>query len=46
MKVRSLSGKRIIEVYLANRVSEEPFLSCFRRLGIAPFKERLYAKSD
>ncbi|MEE8042552.1 MAG: nitrite/sulfite reductase [Pseudomonadales bacterium] len=38
--------EQIIEVYLANRVSEEPFLSCFRRLGIAPFKERLYAKSD
>ena len=38
--------EQIIEVYLANRVSEEPFLSCFRRLGIAPFKERLYAEPD
>jgi sulfite reductase (NADPH) hemoprotein beta-component len=33
----------LIEVYLSNREGEERFLDTFRRLGIKPFKERVYA---
>ena len=41
----------ILEVYLENRLesdseNQESFLSCFRRIGIAPFKERVYATTD
>jgi sulfite reductase (NADPH) hemoprotein beta-component len=36
--------ERIIEVYLEQRGSEdESFLACYRRVGMAPFKERIYA---
>lgn len=35
--------ERILDVYLENRVDDEPFLSCFRRIGISSFKERVYA---
>jgi sulfite reductase (NADPH) hemoprotein beta-component len=37
--------ERLIEVFLENRVEDEPFISCFRRIGIEPFKERVYAES-
>jgi sulfite reductase (NADPH) hemoprotein beta-component len=34
---------RIVEVYLESRLSEdESFLACYRRIGMAPFKTRLY----
>ncbi|MDB5967671.1 MAG: nitrite/sulfite reductase [Hydrocarboniphaga sp.] len=36
--------KKIIDVYLSLRNSEdESFLACYRRVGMAPFKARLYA---
>ncbi len=34
---------RILEVYRAQRLEEEPFLDTVHRLGIRPFKERAYA---
>ncbi len=34
---------RILEVYVENRVEEERFLDTYRRIGIEPFKERVYA---
>ncbi|SEP78258.1 sulfite reductase (NADPH) hemoprotein beta-component [Solimonas aquatica] len=37
--------ERIIDVYLEARDSEEEsFLACYRRIGMAPFKARLYAE--
>jgi len=35
--------KRLIDVYLENRTPEERFIDTVRRLGSAPFKERVYA---
>ncbi len=36
--------ERIIQTYLAERDSEEEsFLACYRRVGMAPFKARIYA---
>ena len=35
----------ILDVYLAYRIEDESFLHCFRRIGMAPFKERAYAKA-
>ena len=34
----------ILSTYLALRTEEEPFLDTYRRVGIDPFKERVYAK--
>ena len=37
--------RTIVEVYLDQRRDEdETFLQCYRRVGMAPFKERLYAE--
>ena len=36
---------RIVEVYREKRQDEEPFIDAVRRLGVAPFKERVYAKT-
>lgn len=37
--------ERIVAVYLEQRNSEdETFLQCYRRVGMAPFKSRLYAE--
>jgi sulfite reductase (NADPH) hemoprotein beta-component len=33
----------IVETYVANRKEGESFLACYRRIGIDPFKETLYA---
>lgn len=33
----------IIEVYVENRRDDETFLTLYRRIGITPFKERVYA---
>jgi sulfite reductase (NADPH) hemoprotein beta-component len=35
--------ERIIDVYVAERSDEERFLDTFRRVGVAPFKARVYA---
>ena len=35
--------QRIIDVYLAQRTAEELFIDTYQRIGIAPFKERVYA---
>jgi sulfite reductase (NADPH) hemoprotein beta-component len=35
--------ERIIDVYVAERRGEERFLDTFRRVGVAPFKARVYA---
>ncbi len=41
---------RVIETLLTTftelREPEEPFLDTYRRVGIEPFKERVYAKAD
>ncbi|MCZ6619327.1 MAG: nitrite/sulfite reductase [Gammaproteobacteria bacterium] len=36
----------ILRVFLDRRLENEPFLDCFRRVGMDPFKERVYANSD
>ena len=36
---------RLLAVYVERRESEERFLDTVRRLGIKPFKERVYAAS-
>ena len=36
---------QILDVYVDRRIEEEPFLSCFRRIGMQPFKERVYARA-
>ncbi len=35
--------EKVIEVFLANREPEERFIDCYRRIGMEPFKERVYA---
>ncbi|MBB3046329.1 sulfite reductase (NADPH) hemoprotein beta-component [Litorivivens lipolytica] len=34
---------KLLETYVANRTEEERFLDTYRRIGIEPFKERVYA---
>ena len=36
----------IIKVYLEQRHADERFIDTFRRIGVDPFKERVYAKAD
>ena len=36
----------IFQVYLDHRHENEAFLGCFRRVGMDPFKERVYANPD
>ena len=37
--------ERIVRVYMDERLSdEETFLQCYRRIGMAPFKARIYAE--
>jgi len=45
----SVSGENIIDaveiivnVYLKNRIDQERFTDVFKRIGIAPFKEKVY----
>ena len=38
--------QKIIDVYVEKRTEEEPFIDTVNRLGIAPFKERVYAKAS
>jgi len=35
--------EKILEVFVANRQDDERFIETFRRIGVAPFKERVYA---
>ena len=34
---------RLVDVYVANRYADERFIETVRRIGLAPFKERVYA---
>ncbi|MFA7555093.1 MAG: nitrite/sulfite reductase [Spongiibacteraceae bacterium] len=34
----------ILDTYVANRTAEETFLDTYRRIGLDPFKEKVYAK--
>ncbi|MEE9551570.1 MAG: nitrite/sulfite reductase, partial [Gammaproteobacteria bacterium] len=36
----------LIEVYIENRTEEERFLDTYRRIGIDPFKQRVYKKEN
>jgi len=38
--------EKILSTYLALRQEDEIFLDTYRRVGIEPFKERVYAKAD
>jgi len=38
--------EKLLSVYVEQRTPEERFLDTVRRLGIAPFKERVYAKHN
>lgn len=38
--------KTIVETYVELRHEEEPFIDTFSRVGMDPFKERVYAKAD
>lgn len=37
---------KIIDVYLENRQDQETFLATYNRLGMEPYKERVYANAD
>ena len=37
---------KVIDVYIENRTPEEQFLDTFKRIGMAPFKERVYAAAN
>lgn len=34
---------RILETFVASRIEDESFIHCYRRIGIDPFKEAVYA---
>lgn len=36
----------ILDVYVKQRIEQESFLSCFQRIGLEPFKERIYVNND
>lgn len=36
--------EKVLEVYVAQRHEDERFLDTYRRIGLKPFKERVYAK--
>jgi len=38
--------EKIINVYTENRTEEELFVDTYRRIGMTPFKERVYAKAN
>lgn len=38
--------QKIIDVFVESRNDEEPFISVVNRLGLEPFKERVYAKAS
>lgn len=36
----------LIDVYVEQRTAEEQFIDCYNRIGIEPFKERVYATNN
>jgi sulfite reductase (NADPH) hemoprotein beta-component len=38
--------QKLVDVYVANRTDEELFIDTYRRIGAAPFKEKVYAKAN
>lgn len=38
--------QKLVDVYVANRTAEELFIDTYRRIGAAPFKEKVYAKAN
>ena len=38
--------EKIFDVYLDSRIGSEEFIDTYNRLGIEPFKDSVYAKSD
>jgi sulfite reductase (NADPH) hemoprotein beta-component len=36
----------LLNTYIKQRLPEEPFLATYRRIGIDPYKERVYAKAN
>lgn len=38
--------RTIIEVYKSTKLDNESFIDTYRRIGIEPFKEKVYAKAD
>ncbi|PUA30603.1 MAG: sulfite reductase [Cellvibrio sp. 79] len=38
--------QKLVDVYLVNRTQEELFIDTYRRIGAAPFKEKVYAKAN
>ena len=38
--------RTILDVYVEARKPDETFLNCFPRIGIEPFKEKIYATSE
>ncbi|CCF98650.1 nitrite/sulfite reductase [Ralstonia solanacearum] len=36
--------ERIIDTFVANRIEDELFIDTYNRIGMAPFKERVYAR--
>src|SRR5690606_4810486 len=38
--------RKILDVYVENRLEDEEFIKTFGRIGIEPFKERVYAKAN
>ncbi|MCW8193579.1 nitrite/sulfite reductase [Proteobacteria bacterium 005FR1] len=38
--------QKIVDVYVQSRNPDEQFIDTYRRIGIDPFKERVYAKAD
>lgn len=38
--------RKILDVYVENRLEDEEFINTFGRIGIEPFKERVYAKAN
>ena len=38
--------QKLINVYLENRTPEERFIDTYERIGMAPFKERVYAADN
>lgn len=38
--------ERIIDTFVANRTEDERFIDTYHRIGMAPFKERVYARAE
>lgn len=38
--------RNIVEVYQTSKIDQEEFLDTYRRIGMDPFKEKVYAKAD